>query len=269
MGKKRKNQGDAAFEAYFESVYGSRWPALREALTKERLPQPLPYPLLKSYYIDPASRIAAETLPVFPGDRVLDLCAAPGGKTLILASRLQGQGELTANDRSAVRRQRLLNVVDEHLPAKFRETVRITGHDATRWGLFESEVYDKVLLDAPCSSERHVMASPSHLDQWSQARTKHLAYQAFAMLAAGLSALKTGGQLLYSTCSISPLENESCFEKLVEKRNGLWEEVFPQQALGERLKFGWILLPDAMQGIGPLYYCLIRKIGAQKQDNSP
>ena len=112
--------------------------------------------------------------------------------------------------------------MDGHLPTEFRSNLTITGHDATRWGLHEQGVYDRILLDAPCSSERHLIHNPNHLAQWSLGRTRSLAQQALAMLCSAFEALKPGGHLLYSTCSISPEENGILVERFAAKRPHSW-----------------------------------------------
>lgn len=256
--KKAPTGGAADFDAYFSQIYGDRWPGLKEALQKTADPENWIDGLVKPYYLDRASVIAASQLGVCPGDQVLDLCAAPGGKSLVLALGLQGQGSLTSNDRSADRRGRLKKVLQEHLPENFQTVVQVSGHDACRWGLYEQGIYDKILLDAPCSSERHVLTSPVHLAQWSPNRTKVLAQQALAMLCSALEALKPGGKLLYSTCSISPWENELLVERFEKKRPDQWIEV-ETDGPGEKKTKGRIILPDQEGGCGPMYYCLIQK----------
>ena len=215
--------------------------------------------LFRSYYLDEASVIAASLLPVESGDTVLDMCAAPGGKSLVLASKLAGSGTLVCNDRSSQRRARLKRVLDEHLLPAMRATASITSHDATKWGLYEQETYDAILLDAPCSSERHVLQDPKALAQWSPSRTKHLAVQQFAMLAAALEAVRPKGYILYSTCSISPGENELVVSKLAKKRSGRYEEVPLDAPHAEQCEHGSIILPDTAHGRGPLYFCLLRR----------
>jgi len=248
------------FDTYYTSLYLDRWETLKRALLVPATPIAYSEGLEKTYFLDEASIIAANLLPVSKGDHILDMCAAPGGKSLVLANKLQDTGSLTCNDRSSQRRLRLRKVLDEHLPENWRTTVSITSHDASKWGLYEQSAYDAILLDAPCSSERHVLQDPKALAIWGPARTKHLAVQQFAMLAAALEAVKPGGHVLYSTCSISSLENEAVVERLAKKRSGRYEEVPVEAAFSEELSHGRIILPDTAQGKGPLYFCLIRRL---------
>ncbi|MDY0289424.1 MAG: RsmB/NOP family class I SAM-dependent RNA methyltransferase [Sphaerochaeta sp.] len=261
MGKKQKEtEGAKLFELHYQNIYAERWPTLRQALLEERKPVAFNEKLEATYYLDEASIIAARLLGVQEGDHVLDMCAAPGGKTLVMASALQGSGLLVANDRSATRRGRLKIVLKNHLPQAWQEHVLVTGHDATKWGLYEQGLYDRVLLDAPCSSERHVLADDKALHMWRPSRPKALAIQQFAMLAAALEAVKVGGLILYSTCSIEPAENEGVIEKLFAKRAGRFaiEHISAPEAEGR--PYGSIILPDSSGGRGPLYVCLVRRV---------
>lgn len=265
MAKAEKASGEERFEQYYSEIYGSRWPVLREALLKETNPVSLSEKLKEPYYMDKASILAASMLPISENNTVLDMCAAPGGKTLSIALRLNGNGKLISNDRSASRRNRLISVLDTCLSPELRAIVKVTGHDSTTWSLHEKDAYDRVLLDAPCSSERHVLTDKKALAIWSPNRPKQLAIQQFAMLAAALDAAKDDAYILYSTCSICPLENEMIIEKLLRKRQGRFEEVdlkglHPElNDSAESLSHGYIVLPDVQDGAGPLYFCLIRK----------
>lgn len=265
MAKREKPSGGQRFEQYYGEIYGQRWPVLRDALLRNPNPISLSDRLIEPYYMDRASILAVSILPISENNTVLDMCAAPGGKTLSIALRLNGKGSLTANDRSASRRNRLINVIHTCLPEELRSIIKVTGHDSTKWSLYEKEAYDRILLDAPCSSERHVLTDPSALSIWSPNRPKLLAIQQFAMLASALDAAKGGAYILYSTCSICPLENEAVIEKLHSKRKGLFEEVdmtssYPDlENLSEKLEHGRIVLPDTQDGAGPLFFCLIRK----------
>lgn len=247
------------FEQYYGTLYGQRWEALRTALQKEPVAVALSEGLQKPYYLDEGSVIAVSLLPVSTGERVLDMCAAPGGKSLLLALAIGKTGSLVCNDRSSTRRQRLHRVLDEHLDPTIRSLITITSHDATRWALYERDAYDAILLDAPCSSERHVLHDPKVLANWGVTRTRRLAIQQFAMLAAALDAVRIGGYILYCTCSISPLENELVIEKLAVKRAGRYCEIPCKVPFAEPLSHGAIILPDTAHGRGPMYMCLIKR----------
>lgn len=285
--------GAELFDQYYKSVYEDRWPKLKEALKSSSAHIALKNPYneieltseeaffdypnlfhaseninevnnankdtLPFYFLDGASALAAISLQVEPGDQVLDLCAAPGGKSLILAYALKGEGRLVANDKSTDRRLRLHKVLKSSLPDDiFSTCIKVTGHDASKWCLFEKEAYDKILLDAPCSSEAHVLTSESHLSQWRLNRTKRLAINQWTMLASAWLVLKPGGRMVYSTCSISKLENDDVIEKLLKKFGEEVELSWPKLPFGEKTEFGTIILPDE-QAQGPIYMAVMTK----------
>ncbi len=262
--KKNKIRGEEAFNTYYSSVYGERWISIRESFRKEPDYLELKEGLISPYYIDSASIYPVLALEIVPGNKILDMCAAPGGKTLLMALANGSSGSITSNDRSPDRRNRLLKVIGECLPEELRETVKITGHDASRWGIYEKNTYDRVLLDAPCSSERHVFLSGPHLEIWSPARTRQLAERQFAMLAAALDAAKPGGRIVYSTCSVSPAENDSNMERLLKKRKGLFAVAGIENITAgikglEKTEFGFQIMPDKENGAGPIYFSVINK----------
>ena len=257
--KKNRIPGAKQFDLFYGDIYGDRWNGLKSALLQDVKHMKLQIdPEKSTYYLDRASWIAAGVLPVEPGMRILDMCAAPGGKSLILASALRGTGILNCNELSPNRRNRLKTVLQDHLPDEWLDSIRVTGFDGSKWCLFEKEVFDAVLLDAPCSSERHLLHSPEHLKKWSPSRSKNLAVRQYSLAVSALDTLKPGAFLLYSTCSLSPLENDGIIRKMLKKRKGLFEVVPPDIPEGENTDFGKLILPDK-DGWGPLYFCLLRK----------
>lgn len=287
VGKKSKKSGAEKFDDFYRSVYADRWETLKEALKEEtdhivlcnpsfEIPsewksfhghphlffkpqEDLKSSKFKYYFLDGASAFAPLSLDIQPEDQVLDLCAAPGGKSLIMAYLLGPKGKLTANDKSMDRRLRLLQNLKDYLGVeKVENQVRVTGFDAGAWCLHETEAYNKILLDAPCSSERHVLESPSHLKDWREGRTKRLSTLQWTMLASAWLVLKKGGRLVYSTCSLSPLENDKVVEKLIKKFGHEVEVLKPKIPGGEETEFGSILLPD-QSGYGPFYLSVLNK----------
>jgi 16S rRNA (cytosine1407-C5)-methyltransferase len=209
-----------AFEAFYRGIYGDRWEALGEALRKPARTEPYKDGLREPYLLDRASALAALSLRLLPeGGMVLDACAAPGGKSLVIASRLGAGSVLVANEVSRERRRRLQEVLDRYLDAEKRARVRVSGFDAAAQGGRRSERgrFTGVLLDAPCSSERHVIQSPAHLARWTKARPRSLAARQWSLLSAAFLLLREGGSLVYVTCSLNPEENGGVVGRLVEK----------------------------------------------------
>lgn len=249
------------FFDYYQNLFGDRWPALLESLKGEGCAVELRFgEKLEPYYLDEASVFAARALGVEPGDDVLDMCAAPGGKTLIMASMLKGTGSLQSNDRSPDRRLRLSHVIENCLPPEWRANIQVSGYDGVKFGLHRKECYDKVLLDAPCSSDRHVLNSPSHLDMWSSKRVKRLSVEQGALLASAVDALKPGGLVVYGTCALSPMENDDVVRKILKKRPAMRMVEIPDLLPGaERTEFGVHTLPDRSEGRGPIYCAKLLK----------
>lgn len=274
----KKERGASGFHRYYERIFPDRWAGLRAILEGDGLATEWSWSGSAGeprYYLDPASLAVAHLLPL--GERNLDLCAAPGGKTLVLAKRMVSlpamhpDATLVANERSRERRARLHRVLETHLPQEVRTRLRITGHDATRWGLHEPDWYDAILADVPCSSERHVLTAPEALAQWSSSRISRLAVQQFAILAAAIDSLRAGGHVLYSTCALTTLENDAVLERALQRRGDKVEILvldpgqFPPEAAGlragvERTTWGLQIMPDRCGGAGPMYCALLRRV---------
>lgn len=243
------------FFDYYENLFGERWPALLEALKGEGKAAKLQFgESLEPYFLDEASVFAAQVLGVEPQDDVLDMCAAPGGKTLVIASMLKGVGSLQSNDRSPDRRTRLSHVIENCLPAEWRSVINVTGYDGMKFGLHKKESYDRILLDAPCSSDRHVLNSPEHLKVWSAKRVKRLSVEQGALLASAVDALRPGGTLVYGTCALSPMENDDVVKKILKKRPSMRFDRIDEIPEGaDRTEYGVHILPDRSEGRGPIY----------------
>jgi 16S rRNA C967 or C1407 C5-methylase (RsmB/RsmF family) len=216
--------------------------------------------LLDVYIMDPASVMVARALDVQPGDRLLDMCAAPGGKTLVMIEGMGDDGSIYSNDLSPERRERLKKVIQQYVPRTIRDRVWVTGKDGVQFGLKEPNAFDRVLLDAPCSGERHILENTAAQEEWSPRRTEHLAARQYSLLAAALLAVKPGGRIVYSTCSISPVENDDVIKKLLKKKKEKVRLIPAEVGVGgEKTEYGVAFLPDKC-GFGPLYYSIIEKV---------
>jgi 16S rRNA C967 or C1407 C5-methylase (RsmB/RsmF family) len=278
-------RGKEAFEFYYSNIFGERWTGLKKALmevpqhyawwnpkweidkNKDDLLDPnienLIFPQSRDerrlYFLDRASAFCVEALDVKPDDHVLDMCAAPGGKSLGLAMKLQDEGTLLCNELSASRRGRLKRVLAEFLTASQLARVQVKAGDAGRFGRFFPETFDKILLDAPCSSERHLLHNAKEMQRWSPARSKKLSKTQGTLLASAFDALRPTGRLVYSTCSLSTYENDGMAKWLTIKRSGQFDFEKPLFPFGESTEFGHLFLPDQTNGPGPLYITVIRK----------
>ncbi|MDR0402873.1 MAG: 16S rRNA methyltransferase [Treponema sp.] len=245
-----------AFEDYYKALYGGRWTNLRKALLEKSSTVPFLGPrLVLPYRMDPASLRAAESLRLAETGTIFDACAAPGGKSLVVASSLPPDALLGANEFSRERRRRLLSVLDSHLSDEARARVAVSGFDAASLGgkADYREKFSGALLDAPCSSERHVIQNEKALSRWTPARPRFLAQRQWALLSSCFLMLKPGASLVYATCALSAEENDGVAERLLAKygdRAALDPPDFPE---GEATRFGRIILPDCSGGSGPMY----------------
>lgn len=253
--------GAGDFESYYSRLYGKRWPALKAALQGSADTVGYGEGLLEPYYLDRGSVIAAETLRLCETGTILDACAAPGGKTLVIASRMGADTRLLANELSSERRRRLVDVLNRHLGGPVRERVTVSGFDAAAQGGRSSERgrFAAVLLDAPCSSERHVLQDGAALEQWTESRPRFLARRQWALLSSAFLLLEEGGCLVYATCALSEEENDGTAGRLIKKYAGGVELDPPDFTEGEATEWGRILLPDSSGGMGPMYVARFRK----------
>ncbi len=161
---------------------------------------------------------AASWLPVLQlnpqqGDTVLDMCAAPGGKTSLIAALTENQAHITANDNSKPRLMRLQANM-KRLNAEIDEYML---HDASRLATtLQGRTFDKILLDAPCSGEGMMrLSSDKDFDSWSIAHIKRLGKLQRRLIVQAWNLLEPGGTLVYSTCTMAPEENEAVVDYLL------------------------------------------------------
>ena len=156
----------------------------------------------------PASR-----LPIEPGERVLDLCAAPGGKATELNARLSGTGLLVANDISNARAKALLR----NLELFGSENVLVTNETPAGLADVFPGFFDKILVDAPCSGEGMFRKEEAAVNDWSDATVAMCAARQTEILSSAARMLKPGGRIVYSTCTFSPEENEGVVSRFLHE----------------------------------------------------
>jgi 16S rRNA (cytosine967-C5)-methyltransferase len=162
---------------------------------------------------DEASQLVAELVAPEPGQRVLDLCAAPGMKAGQLAQML-GAGTLVACDRSAPRLRTLARLLPSWVPPAVRlSMVRLDAAHALPFGA----KFDRILLDAPCSGTGTLGRNPEIKWRLRPEDIARLAELQAKMLRNALPALANDGQLVYATCSLEPEENEGVVEKVLHE----------------------------------------------------
>ncbi|WP_186430638.1 RsmB/NOP family class I SAM-dependent RNA methyltransferase [Clostridium sp. BSD9I1] len=148
------------------------------------------------------------------GQTILDMCAAPGGKTTEIASIIDNQGEITANEINIIRRERLKYNVQK----QGASCIEVIGMDGKVLGDTFQEKFDRVLLDAPCSGEGTIeLKRRESYKGWSTKFIRENSKLQKKLLESGIKALKKGGILIYSTCTISPEENEEVVDYALNK----------------------------------------------------
>ncbi len=170
----------------------------------------LPYAEGHVYVQNVSSQLPARSLAPRSGDRVLDLCAAPGSKTGQLSILVGEGGEVTAVEKVRPRFYKLkANVYRQGAT----NVLPWLGNGAAYWRR-EPEAFDRVLVDAPCSTEgRFRTHDPETTQYWSLRKVKEMRSKQQKLLWAGIQALKPGGTLVYSTCTFAPEENEAVIAK--------------------------------------------------------
>nr|OQO31730.1 hypothetical protein B0A51_01078 [Rachicladosporium sp. CCFEE 5018] len=259
--------------------------------------------------LDAASALAVHMLHIVPGDRVLDLCAAPGGKSVAIAQSIwphlqpdypgppmagAKKGALHSNEFDRTRNRRLADNLSQYLPASLvtagqQKVLQFDGIKGAQAFPLGVGGYDKALVDAPCSSERHIIhaeakassgkvgAVADEVARWSPATSKRMAETQQDLLMTALRAVRIGGVVLYATCSISTEENDGVVEKALtelgkksKKGELTWTaevvkfdaQVEPGlESFAERTTYGWLVLPDHPNGgrWGPLYFTKLIK----------
>jgi NOL1/NOP2/sun family putative RNA methylase len=165
------------------------------------------------YSQDPSAMYVAEVAEIHPGEKVLDLCAAPGGKSTQLAGKLAGQGLLVSNEINRARAK----ILAENLERIGAKNVLVVNERPDRLVKTFKGFFDKVLVDAPCSGEGMFRKDPAAVKYWSAAYPAECAACQREILTSALEMLRPGGQLIYSTCTFAPEEDEQIAAWLLEK----------------------------------------------------
>lgn len=177
-----------------------------------------PYYFAGLYYLqEPSAMTPASFLPVAEGDRVLDLCAAPGGKSTELAVKLNNTGILVSNDISNSRAKALL----KNLELFGIGNVVVSSEPPRTLISYFQGFFNKILIDAPCSGEGMFRKSYSMVTAWERNGVDMFSKLQHEILQDAVQLLAPGGMLLYSTCTFSPQENEQAIEYLLSLDDSL------------------------------------------------
>jgi 16S rRNA (cytosine967-C5)-methyltransferase len=210
---------------------------------------------------DAGAQLSAALLQVHPGQRLLDACAAPGGKTGQLLE-VAGDLDLTALDVSAER----VALIEENLVRLRRRARVVVGDLRAPASFWDGRPYERILVDAPCSSTGVIRRHPDIKLLRRGTDVAGFAAQQLGLLRSAVALLAPGGRLLYATCSVLPEENEQVVGRLLEEMPALTVAATPKAAalapgaLDRAL--GVQLLPGAEAGTDGFYYACLEKTTA-------
>lgn len=191
---------------------------------------------------DESSILVAEKLDPKHGETIMDVCAAPGGKTTAIAERMNNTGKIIASDIY----RRKLDLIDKEAKRLGITNIQTRSWDATRVDSSMLQKADRVLVDAPCSGLGVIRRKPEIKYKEFTEYVELLPKKQLAILSASSSYVKPGGTLLYSTCTINPKENEKVTEKFLRKN--------PSFKIVDRV----VLFPNVDETDG-FYICVMRK----------
>ncbi len=204
------------------------------------------------YSQEPSAMAPVELLDPKPGDRVLDLCAAPGGKSTQIATKLRSRGLLVANEIIPSR----ASILAENIERMGIVNAVVTNMSPEKMeGLFPL-FFDKILVDAPCSGEGMFRRDEIAVTEWSPEHTRSCSVRQLSILHSAIKMLRDGGELVYSTCTFSRDENENVCERLT----GLC----PEMDLVKTKR----LMPHTHKGEGHFAAKFVKR-GAQRLDRPP
>ena len=220
------------------------------------------------YLQEPSALSAVSVLAPQPGERVLDLCAAPGGKSTQIAGLMQGRGLLVCNEPVLSRAQILSRNVERMGVRNAIVTSAMPAQLAPRFPAF----FDRILVDAPCSGEGMFRRQPEARDEWSAGSPRGCADRQLEILEAAAKMLAPGGALVYSTCTFNDTENEGVLARFTAAHPEFALEPFALPGLPSGSRGYVHLYPHEIRGEGH-FVSLLRKApdapGAPENEEKP
>ncbi|XP_030090440.2 tRNA (cytosine(34)-C(5))-methyltransferase, mitochondrial [Serinus canaria] len=227
---------------------------------------------LKEYYLlNAASLLPVLALEVKDGEDVLDLCAAPGGKSVAIL-QCACPGHFHCNEYDDLRSRWLEQTIESFIPDPFLKLVTVSKLDGRQIGDLQPEFYDKVLVDAPCSNDRSWLfsADPQQAVLRLMQR-KELSSLQFQLLRSAVQALRPGGSLVYSTCTLSRAENSDVISLILSSCRNVMPVDISGMARGVSQEFTFLsgmqqhellVLPEKGRAWGPMYVAKLKKVSS-------
>ena len=247
------------------------WAAEGFAYGAEDRPGRHPYHDAGVYYIqEPSAMIAASLLNPQPGEMILDLCAAPGGKSTQAAARLSGEGLLVSNEIHPARAK----ILSQNIERMGIRNAVVTNEDSGRLTKYFPAFFDGIIVDAPCSGEGMFRRDDDMVKDWTSRGPEYYSPIQRRILEQAVAMLKPGGMLLYSTCTFSRLEDEDNVNFLLESHPEMELVPFnlasvPGSADGIGLNGCMRLFPHRMKGEGHFLALLRKKSEGSKKIPTP
>lgn len=186
------------------------------------------------YFQEPSAMCAASGLPICEGDKVLDLCAAPGGKTTQAAAKLNGNGLIVANE--IVKKR--ADILSENVERMGITNAVVTNESPQKLAEKYPNFFDKIIVDAPCSGEGMFRKEQAAAEEWSIEHTVSCAVRQKHILDCAVKMLAPNGMIVYSTCTFAPEENEKIAAYLIEEY-GMELLEMPELSMLERGRTEW------------------------------
>lgn len=185
-----------------------------------------PYHEAGVYYIqEPSAMLPARLLDAQPGERILDLCAAPGGKSTQLGAAMCGEGILICNEIHPARAK----ILSENVERMGVANAIVTNETPQRLRDYFTGYFDKILVDAPCSGEGMFRKNSNAAEEWSVENVKMCAGRQDEILDCAADMLRMGGRLVYSTCTFAVEENEGSIERFLARHPDFSPEGIPKR----------------------------------------
>lgn len=226
--------------------------------------------------MDLASLLPVIALNIQPGNAVLDLCAGPGGKSLAILQTLLPKS-LYCNDISKERLKRLRQVIDSYVNKdtlnELQMNVTYDRNDGAEIHYGLASTFDRVLCDVPCFTDRQAITDDD-MDTFKRSNYKtrvEMPKVQVSLLSSAIKCLKPGGECVYSTCTLSPIQNDGVVAMAIKN---IWEETnieyvindcssitehFDEFLQVEKTRYGHLIMPNLLNNFGPMYFAKIKR----------